>query len=391
MRLTRYLTASLVLILSACGGEAPAWTGSIDTLASGVVVVRNPPEGLWSPSETWSLTEELRIGSAMSEGPDLFGRITDIAVDREGRIHVLDRQAKELRTFSPVGEHIRTVGREGSGPGEFSDPIGLALSPDGNLWVVDPDNTRYTLLDTAGEYVTAHRRHLGGYSLPWNGGFGTDGRLYEKIFTAGRTAVVRMDTTLTPEDTTLFPDFDAPQFTLTTASARMGVKVPFASDQIERLDLRGYLWTAITGDYAIARMDLNGDTIQVIHGPPTDPVPVSAEDRERAVEELQWFIRQGGTVRPSEIPSEKPPIQNFHVAGNGYAWVEVTPQGDQDGQHYHVFDPEGRFLGTVAAAAGLGNSPLFRGEHVYAVTTDSLGVQYVVRYRIRKDTVERRD
>lgn len=57
---------------------------------------------------------------------------------------------------------------------------------------------------------------------------------------------------------------------------------------------------------------------------------------------------------------------------------------------YHVLDPDGRFLGTVTAADDLGSSPVFRGDVVYGVVRDSLGVQYIVRNALaRGAAVER--
>ncbi|HSM09255.1 MAG TPA: hypothetical protein VLA33_09595 [Gemmatimonadota bacterium] len=46
------------------------------------------------------------------------------------------------------------------------------------------------------------------------------------------------------------------------------------------------------------------------------------------------------------------------------------------------FDPEGRYLGRRVVSApiqGVYPGPIIRGEHLYAVTRDELGVQYVLR------------
>ncbi|HUG40296.1 MAG TPA: 6-bladed beta-propeller [Longimicrobiales bacterium] len=391
-RLPRLLLLLLLFLapLVACGGYgAPArWAGRIDTLPSGVVVVRNPAQGLWDEDAGWSVREELRIGSALSEGPDLFGSVAGIAVDGRGRIHVLDRQAKELRTFAPDGRHVRTVGREGGGPGEFRDPIGLAAGPDGEtLYVVDPRNARYAVFSMDAEPRTQFQRAVGGYSLPWDGGFDAAGRFHENVFAAGGHAVLVMDSGFQPADTARFPGFEAEEFVLTTESGRISTTVPFAPDQVERWDPRGYLWTARTGEYTLTRMDMEGDTVRVIHGPPVPPIPVTEADRDEALEGLEWFRRQGGRVDPGRIPSAKPPVSTFHVAADGHIWVRLTGPADEVGARYHVFDPEGRFLGTVTTAEGLGSAPVFTDGAVYGVVRDSLGVQYIVRNALRDGAV----
>ena len=37
----------------------------------------------------------------------------------EGQIYLLDSQLSEVHVYTPDGEHLRTVGREGDGPGEM--------------------------------------------------------------------------------------------------------------------------------------------------------------------------------------------------------------------------------------------------------------------------------
>lgn len=396
MRRPRLLHFMILPLLVSCGEtDSRGWAGTVDTLANGAVVIENPAEGVWPPGGAWSVREELRIGSAMSEGPALFSQVAGVAVDAEGRIHVLDRQAKELRTFGPEGAHIRTVGREGAGPGEFRDPIGLTLSPDDQLWVVDARNARYAVFGLDGEYQTAHRRSLSGYSLPWNGGFGREGRFHEKTLYRDSEdlhhVIIRMDSALEPTDTLRFPDHDQDQFELVTETSRMTANVPFASSQLRVWDPRGFLWSVITGDYALTQLSPEGDTLRVIRRHGVEPMPVTGEEREEAIEGLEWFTRQGGRLDPSRIPSRKPPIAGFHVADDGHLWVRLTAASDEEGARYDLFDPDGRYLGEVSSETSLGSGPRFHGDRIYGVVSDSLGVQYVVRWAVERGQERSRD
>lgn len=116
------LLSPLVLCACAEGRGDVEWAGSVDTLADGVVHVRNSAEPLWTAGEGWTLEEELRIGSATDEGPELLGQVRDLAVDPLDRIYVLESQSNEIRVFDADGEHVRTFGREGQGPGELNGP-----------------------------------------------------------------------------------------------------------------------------------------------------------------------------------------------------------------------------------------------------------------------------
>lgn len=73
---------AIVFLLLTCAdrnGSSGAWTGMVDTLESGTVMVRNGERGVWgndAPERT--LDVDLRLGTASGEGPELFGDVRDI-------------------------------------------------------------------------------------------------------------------------------------------------------------------------------------------------------------------------------------------------------------------------------------------------------------------------
>jgi hypothetical protein len=95
-----------LLLLTACASDAPAeWGGSIDTLPTGIIHVSNPEQGLWGDEPPWQVVELTKIGTQLGSGPGVFGYVSDVDVDRLGRIYVLDSQAQEVRVF---GITVRT-------------------------------------------------------------------------------------------------------------------------------------------------------------------------------------------------------------------------------------------------------------------------------------------
>ncbi|HEU0054047.1 MAG TPA: 6-bladed beta-propeller, partial [Longimicrobium sp.] len=154
-----------------------------------------------------------RLGSADSNGPDMFGRVVDVALDATGRVWVADGQSFHIQVFDAEGRHVRTIGRKGGGPAEFGEIGGMDWGPDGNLWVLDGGNARYAVYDTAGRLVTTHPRETGVNMVPWPGGFDARGSLYDIAAVPGgdtgiRFAVVRYDARLQPADTFLIPPFE---------------------------------------------------------------------------------------------------------------------------------------------------------------------------------------
>ncbi len=374
-----------------CAPESPQtrWAGQIDTTPGGAIVVRSPAEGIWGPDAGWRLVEELRIGSVDVEGPSLFGSIADYDVDAMGRIYVLDRQNRDLRVFDPAGNHIRTIGREGGGPGEFRDPIGVAIDRGSqSLVVVDVGNGRYARFDTAGAYLGATPRPLGGYSVPAQVAFDSEGRFYEGALAQFGddfgAALFRFDATLARPDTFRIPERETEQFELVTEESRMTVPIPFAPRLLWALDERGRYWTGITDRMRFIEHQLDGDTLRVVERE-FEPLRATEAEKERATENLSWFTRQGGHIDPSRIPDHLPAFRRIAASPDGHLWVLLTNRADEPGYRFDVYDPGGRYLGEVQTDAAWYPRPLFRGGFVYGTTSDSLGVTYVVRARIEEN------
>ena len=80
-----------------------------------------------------ALHELWRVG-----GPDedlIFGRIIDLERHPDGCIYILDNQLCQVVVISPDGEHLRDLSREGDGPGELRQPIGLGFPADDLLCI----------------------------------------------------------------------------------------------------------------------------------------------------------------------------------------------------------------------------------------------------------------
>ncbi len=388
--------AALLLALAGCGARetsaAAMWNGTMDTLASGRIVVTNPATGIWDETTAWNVVEELRIGTLDDIGPDMFGSVDELEVDAWGRIWVFEGQAQELRVFDRDGAHVRTIGREGGGPGEFARVIGTSWAPDGNLWAVDPSNARISIIDTAGNYVGSHGTVGGWMIMPWPGGIDTRGRFWNFAPDLSRApeptiVMISYDEDLNPLDTVQVPEYQGERdfFELRNESSHMMAGVPFTPSLEWRLDPRGYMWFMLTGDYNIVQLSLEGDTLRTITRD-FEPLPVTGEDIDSAMVGLEWFVENGGKVDASRIPGTKPATDEFLFDDEGNIWVlPVTVVSERD-RVVDIFDPEGRYLGRIELPFQLSTNPppVFRDGFIYAVTEDDLEVPYVIRARIEK-------
>ena len=74
-------------------------------------------------------------------GPGQFTGPVGIAVTSDGSVLVSDGGSRVQR-FTPNGQYIGEFGPYGTGPGEFNNPAGIAQDGSGNLYVTDALNQR---------------------------------------------------------------------------------------------------------------------------------------------------------------------------------------------------------------------------------------------------------
>lgn len=385
--------------IAACGGDRDAaedvWEGTIDTLPSGAVLVSNPSYGIWDSSSAWRVVEELRLGSLEGSGPELFGSISALEVDALGRIYVFESQAQEIRVFDSTGVFVRTIGREGAGPGEFRQGIGLAWAPAGNLWAVDPGNSRISVFDTAGTYLSM-RRIMGGYvRTPWPGGFDEDGRFYHygidlESESGERFVMVRFDTLLNPIDTVWAPRPPEDRyFELRSEGGLTLAGIPFTPSITSRIGPAGHLWFSDTRDYRVYERNVAGDTLSIVTRD-FEPLPVTDAEIDSAMASFDWFTRQGGRIDRSRFPRVKPALRSIYIDDETRLWVVPYTDAGDSRRVLDVFGASGRYLGRLRLPFRLAGNPipLFRRGSIYAVTHDELDVPYVVRARIAGITAE---
>jgi sugar lactone lactonase YvrE len=77
-----------------------------------------------------------------------------IAVGRDGTVYVSLTFGKDrIVAFSPQGKLLRQWGKTGTGDGEFKYPMGLAVGPDGSVYVADNVNRRIQKFSPRGKFL----------------------------------------------------------------------------------------------------------------------------------------------------------------------------------------------------------------------------------------------
>ncbi|MDP9282231.1 MAG: peptidyl-alpha-hydroxyglycine alpha-amidating lyase family protein, partial [Chloroflexota bacterium] len=92
--------------------------------------------------------------TSITRGGPPFNRPTNLAVAPNGDLYVSDGYGNaRVHHFSPSGELRRSWGEPGSGPGQFMVPHGVAVHPDGRVFVCDRENDRIQIFSPDGEFL----------------------------------------------------------------------------------------------------------------------------------------------------------------------------------------------------------------------------------------------
>ena len=138
------LYGAVLCLLAACGGDAGG-----GAMPGGASADLDSPDFTLVPE--WE--PEWTVGAFDGEDWEIFGTVTDLVFNETGDLFVLDEQAAHIVVFDRNGAHLRTISRQGEGPGELSEPRSMALLADGRLAVFDRSRRGIQFFTPEGEYL----------------------------------------------------------------------------------------------------------------------------------------------------------------------------------------------------------------------------------------------
>ncbi len=405
-----FVSAFVTFSVAACGPQAGpsaaggTWVGTIATEGELTTVV-NESGSVWGGVGT--LVEEASIGTAEGDDEYMLGLVRAVAASDDG-IYVLDSSTKTVRSYTYAGEYVGDVGRRGEGPGEYTQPMGLAIAPDGRLFVHDAGRRRVSIYSSHGVFLDS-------YFLPYDGlaqlVVSRASVVYGPILVDPAEPYARMARGMLahgPDGAVGSPivprrvELEVPHF-----SGGRGMAVPHAPAFVWAMDawLNVISGVGRTYSFEIARADGSRTVVRSYH----DPVPVTADERDALIDETTEFMRrrygESWAWDGPEIPSVKPAFVRFMPTQSGEIWVVRPGPSDRveradgtvrwrDTHNIDVFDPGGRLLGKVKVpvasatwlrlyATGEGGPFAFvRGSTVVLPVEDEAGTILVKRFRL---------
>ncbi len=342
----------MMTLSPALAGEASMADGR--STRNGTVFVENPAEPA-EPMRKIPCRELWRVGGDRDVAGAPLGFVTDVAVDEDGNAYLLDNSLSRVHVFDSAGRWLRSIGREGEGPGEFRRAETFLILPQGDLGVLQP---------MSAQVVGLTRDGLPAPTVTFRG---NEGLKFIGLIDAVSNRVVvslteRVRRNGDPFIVETLATYDRRGNHVSTilertirqadqgASADEDGNASFADNWTVSDDGRIFV-SRRPHEYRIEVFDLEGTLQQIIRRQYT-PVRLSEEElsEETArIERLRRMIRGSGVTL--EVDPYKRDISRMHVRPRGELWVR-TSRGDVERPEgtigvFDVFNAAGQYIRQV--------------------------------------------
>jgi hypothetical protein len=396
LRRTALLTA-IVVVTGACHGAPRKRAFSSVRDSAGIEIVESTAPA-WGKGEAWRVDPAPILAIGVLEGPEeyqLFRAYSPLRTAR-GEIVVANTGSLQMRFYDLEGKHLRAVGREGGGPGEFMRMGAIWRLGEDSLVVFDFGNNRLSVHGIDGSFGRTLRLEHVTAAIPLPMGVFADGKILaywhlvsEGSTTEGLQRIPRMygiwdadgsfvDSLARLPGSELFSVSVGPEHSVATGR-------PFGRAPVEIAG--GDRWYYGSSDrYEIEVRGMDG-TLQRLMRRPVPNRPVTKDliaDRERRLRQRR--AERGATsATPFDdipYPADMPPYESLRLDAGGNLWVAYY-RLEEEPVRWAVFDPEGRWLGDVQTPDG-GRAWDIGDDYVLGVWQDELDVQQVRMYRLVK-------
>ena len=389
-----------VLAISGCrdaGGEPAARAEAWDS--AGIRIVRSAAAASDAPLP-WSVSERPSLEIGGGEGAQALFQVAGAARLAGGGVVVANAGSHELRMYDADGKHLRSIGREGGGPGEFRNLAWAGVLPGDTIAAWDAGLARLSFFTPDGRFVRAvtPSRPLG--LFPQAIGLLPDRSL---VTTAGMTPKAMGASGVWRDSTALLviaPDGSRAdtlgRFPRSEQYVKVGGSVGFFAHTLPfareiRVALAGGRVLLSTAEaYEIAEHAPGGEVRRIVRIDRA-PVEVTPEDVEEYRENLVTLgappaMREAQRALLDEMPFPRtmPALTDLKTDPLGYAWIEEPRQaGDPGGRTWRVLGPDGRARGTVRLPRDLAVREIGR-DYVLGTALGEDGTERVRLHLLRR-------
>ncbi len=402
----------------AAGAAVRARTrGTAALLLSLVCLLSTPKVAAQQPRqapESWTVRSELRLGDDEPGEAYQFTRLWAAAVSPDRLVHVVQLGEPAVRVYDGRGQHVRTIGRGGEGPGEFRAPMALGFLGD-TLWTYDRSLRRISYFAPGGAFIRAEA------PLPMP----TPRSPNDPVVFASIETLLRDGTAIGSGGSTALAAATGavrsrPWVRMSRAGAILGTIVsvrisrplalrrgegerqsttygaqPLSDEPLVTATGSGRLYVverdaaSSSGGarFTVLALNVNGDTLWT-RQVPYAPKRLTSRMVDSVVNaRVESFSRGGLPYTASEVraamfvPDFWPPVTRALAGEDGTLWLRREDAGAT--VDYVVLSRDGVILATLSVPRAV-NLLWVSGDDVWAAETDADDVPLLVKYRIVK-------
>lgn len=392
MRIHMFLGFALV---AACADAPDRPRDSVVRDSAGIRIVENA-----TATVTWRLSPDPTVDIGGAPGPDyeLFGVSSAVRLST-GTVVVANGGTHELRFYGADGTFVRTVGRQGSGPGEFQNLAWMRRLMEDSLVTYDSRQLRFSVFDSSGAHQRDFRLQtteavpfatiLGLYAnatflaegfVNMGGGLPSGLQRYEvPLYHFGTEGDLLKDLGM----------FSGSEQYFQTRGNGFGSYDAIFPRYTYRLAVGDHLYVAANDTYELRRFTPDGVLTGLVRRTHT-PVPVTREhvnlERDRRLAEAASNEARSRLVEALDampIPETFPAYHLVRADDDRNVWVKEYPVPGITEATWSVYDPDGFLVAHVAVPLDVDPTHIGR-DFLLGRWRGDLNVEHVLLYELVK-------
>ena len=343
-----------------------------------------------------TLEEVFRLGDESAGDTILFGPITQIVVNRDGELLVLESPRSPLvLVFESDGTYLSQVGGRGEGPGEYRYLSGVVIGAADSvyLWeivtnrilVYDPDDFSYVRsIEVRNDGEKQFNMIIGAVEDGWimtkslssflesdDGSMTINNDRHYELIKVNRDGSYGTDILGTVDEYEMI-------YNLQEGGGMNFIWTPFGRSPSWAVDHDDMLYYGWSDEIEIITVSTDGstrDTIRHEH----EPVPITDSEMAEAMPEESLFRELVEAREPHET---KPAFQAFLVDEMSRIWIRLSSPEDAVRAEWLILSQESRAVGRTTLPATV-DLEVIRGGFAYGTHQGDGDAPMVVVYKIQ--------
>jgi len=332
-----------------------------------VIIVKNPKEPMYQ-EDVFQLKEEITIGEREGREEYMFSNLSSIDIDEDENIYIFDSGQAKIKVFDKMGNFIREIGKRGQGPGEFTFPWRIMISPKQELVVSDLIKRRLIIFSLTGEYKIDVPTWKQGTLL--NMMLDSSGNIVGEVYLPGEKRIFALKK--------FNSDFE-PIFTIDSFEREKTPLLESISPKFHYcISKRDEIIWGHSGKYIINIHSFDGKLIKKIIKD-FELIKINEEEYSEQVER-----KFGGRPIPpqfeQELPKSYPAFKSLTVDEKGRLFVSTFKKiSEGEESYYDVFNSDGKYIAEISLRAA---PRVWKSGKLYTIESDDDGFPVVKRYKV---------